>query len=47
MYQRFVARNERWRVTVLDESPAEAGLRFVELKIDGPLAYGRLQVTQP
>lgn len=43
MYQRY-AENNRWSVTVVDESPGEeAGLKSLTLSIEGPFAYGKLK----
>jgi peptide chain release factor 2 len=43
MYNRY-AENNRWKVSVIDESPGEeAGLKSVTLEVDGPFAYGKLK----
>jgi peptide chain release factor 2 len=43
MYSRYFE-NNRWSVTVVDESPGEeAGLKSVTVEVEGPFAYGKLQ----
>jgi peptide chain release factor 2 len=43
MYSRYFE-NNRWSVTVADESPGEeAGLKSVTVEVEGPFAYGKLQ----
>lgn len=43
MYTRYFE-NNRWSVTVVDESPGEeAGLKSVTLEVDGAFAYGKLK----
>ncbi|HVX23969.1 MAG TPA: peptide chain release factor 2 [Candidatus Saccharimonadales bacterium] len=43
MYTRY-AENNRWKVTVVDESPGEeAGLKSATIEVDGPFAYGKLK----
>lgn len=43
MYARYFE-NNRWSVTVVDESPGEeAGLKSVTVEVAGPFAYGKLK----
>ncbi|HVX57229.1 MAG TPA: peptide chain release factor 2 [Candidatus Saccharimonadales bacterium] len=43
MYSRYFE-NNRWQVTVVDESPGEeAGLKSVTVEVQGPFAYGKLK----
>ncbi|HVV25834.1 MAG TPA: peptide chain release factor 2 [Candidatus Saccharimonadales bacterium] len=43
MYSRYFE-NNRWSVTVVDESPGEeAGLKSVTVEVAGPFAYGKLK----
>eukprot|EP01035_Chromulina_nebulosa_P017219 gene17219-22742_t len=41
MYKRFAER-KGFKITTLDESPADFGIKSVEIKIEGPFAYGFL-----
>jgi peptide chain release factor 2 len=41
MYKRFAER-KGFKITTVDESPADFGIKSVDLRVDGPFAYGYL-----